>query len=337
MSHFSVMVIGDNVEQQLAPFHEFECTGTDDQYVQSIDRTDEAREEFEGRTETRLRAPDGVLHDYFDKDGNWKPEFSKPDPSAGDWDKGRRTRHIPDGFEEVEVPAAQVESFAEWVAGWYGWSAVPHGEQPDLAGDHKYGYVLLDASGNVTKCIDRTNPYKRWDWWVVGGRWSGKLLKKDGTRCDSAFLGDIDIAGMRDAKAKEWGDRWDSVNAITGGQEWRTWESVREAHPGDIDAARKAYHEQPAIAALNKNQEFRFWDGLDEFRAPRDAYVQQARDGAMTALAIVKDSTWFERGTMGWWGVVHDEKDAGEWYRQCAALLDGLPPTTLITIVDCHI
>jgi hypothetical protein len=29
MSHFSVMVIGENVEEQLAPYHEFECTGVD--------------------------------------------------------------------------------------------------------------------------------------------------------------------------------------------------------------------------------------------------------------------------------------------------------------------
>ncbi len=27
MSHFTVLVVGDNVEEQLAPFHEFECTG----------------------------------------------------------------------------------------------------------------------------------------------------------------------------------------------------------------------------------------------------------------------------------------------------------------------
>lgn len=44
MSHFSVMVIGDDVEKQLAPFHEFECTGTDDEYVQNVDVTDECRE-----------------------------------------------------------------------------------------------------------------------------------------------------------------------------------------------------------------------------------------------------------------------------------------------------
>ncbi|EIZ2107365.1 hypothetical protein MOQ95_001900 [Salmonella enterica] len=41
MSHFTVLVIGNNPEQSLAPYHEFECTCTDDQYVQEIDITSE--------------------------------------------------------------------------------------------------------------------------------------------------------------------------------------------------------------------------------------------------------------------------------------------------------
>ena len=40
---------------------------------------------------------------------------------------------------------------------------------------------------------------------------------------------------------------------------------------------------------------------------------------------------------MGWWGCVSDEKDCDKWYEEYAALLDGLPPSTLITLVDCHI
>lgn len=39
MSHFSVLVIGNNPDEQLAPFHEFESTGVDDQYVKDIDIT----------------------------------------------------------------------------------------------------------------------------------------------------------------------------------------------------------------------------------------------------------------------------------------------------------
>ena len=37
MSHFTVLVIGDDVEKQLQPYHEYECTGVKDEYVKWID------------------------------------------------------------------------------------------------------------------------------------------------------------------------------------------------------------------------------------------------------------------------------------------------------------
>lgn len=48
MSHFAVMVIGGDVEKQLQPFHEFECTGTNDEFVQDVDITDEVRSHMQG-------------------------------------------------------------------------------------------------------------------------------------------------------------------------------------------------------------------------------------------------------------------------------------------------
>ena len=66
MSHFSVLVIGGNIKKQLQPYHEFECTGTDDQYVVDVDKTDEARETYERDTTKRLKAPDGSLHNPWD-------------------------------------------------------------------------------------------------------------------------------------------------------------------------------------------------------------------------------------------------------------------------------
>jgi hypothetical protein len=55
MSHFSVLVIGENPERQLAPYHEFECTGTNDQYVEDVNITAEVKarmtEENENLTE----------------------------------------------------------------------------------------------------------------------------------------------------------------------------------------------------------------------------------------------------------------------------------------------
>ena len=67
MSHFTVLVVtnekptGEVLEKALAPFHEFECTGVDNEYVQDIDVTEKLRKEYLEQTESLLKAPDGTL------------------------------------------------------------------------------------------------------------------------------------------------------------------------------------------------------------------------------------------------------------------------------------
>lgn len=63
MSHFTVLVIGPEPERQLQKFHEFECTGTDDEFVQDLDVTEEYRGEFNRGTQSRFQDPAGKLHD----------------------------------------------------------------------------------------------------------------------------------------------------------------------------------------------------------------------------------------------------------------------------------
>ena len=66
MSHFLVLVVGEEPEEELAPFHEFECTGFNDEYVQDIDITEEVLEEYESSEITKLQATDGKLYGRYD-------------------------------------------------------------------------------------------------------------------------------------------------------------------------------------------------------------------------------------------------------------------------------
>ncbi|VWB97518.1 hypothetical protein [Burkholderia lata] len=356
MSHFSVLVIGNDVERQLQPYHEFECTGDNDEFVQEVDKLEDARAEYDSETETRLKAPDGTIHSYFDAKGNWRIEFSQPDPDAFTFEPGRRKSYVPPGYEEVEVPMSQIRTFSEYLTGWYGLKVVPFGQTPDTNGDHRFGYVLIDESGNVTKAVKRTNPNKEWDWWVVGGRWSGFLKLKDGAtgargrlglmgacaddgpgRADVAYKGDVDFNGMRDAAGKMAGDRWDKATTARGDATWHVWEHVRGVlHAGDIEAARQAYHAQiamKAVAAALDNP----WDGVDEYLTPRHEYIQAARDAAAAPYALVKDGKWLAKGVMAWFGISNDHVSEGDWNRKVNELLDNLPDDTIITVVDCHI
>lgn len=57
----------------------------------------------------------------------------------------------------------------------------------------------------------------------------------------------------------------------------------------------------------------------------------------ISAFAVVKDWKWYERGKMGWFAVVSDEKDKDAWGEEVKQLLASLPPDTLLTVYDCHI
>lgn len=362
MSHFSVLVItktSEEVAPALQPYHEFECTGEDDQYVQDVDDTEEARAEFARSTATRLKAPDGTLHSFFDDEGSWRPEFSQPDPS--DSLSRRRTYSVPEGFEKVEVPTSQVETFAEWVDDYYGRKVVPFGTEPDLTGEHKYGYVLVDAAGEVIKLINRTNPDRHWDGWVVGGRWSGFLKLKDGAEgalgrkglmgscanegpgyADQALKVAIDFAGMRDAAGERAAQRWDKAAAakvaafLAKDATWDSWDEVR-GRTDSIEAAREAYNAQPPVAAIREAFKEEFFLRPDQFLASREDYVQAARDQACAPYAVVKDGQWIAKGDMGWFGMSDDKVEQADWNRKVNEMLDGLPGDTMLTIVDCHI
>jgi len=205
MSHFTVLVISpdelthDRLKQLLQPFHEFECTGQDDEYVVDVDQTEEAKSLYESHTTPMVRLADGgLVHRYDDR------FYRDPEPheaskiglgtgcgnglawSSRDWGDGRgyraKVHHIPTDCVEVDVPTREVESFADFIEGYYRRQCVQSGATPDLTGEHKYGYYTVDDHGNVLKIIDRTNPNKKWDWWTVGGRWSGILGAPDITQ-----------------------------------------------------------------------------------------------------------------------------------------------------------
>jgi hypothetical protein len=367
MSHFTVIVIGPNHERQLAPFHEFECTGTVDEFVQSIDETEECREGYESATESMVRLADGSLvcayDDRFYRDPT-PEEMVKHGPMLGsgggggisyqskDWGDGLGYRpKVRDlaGAEEVEVKRSERESFLAYVMD-HGKKAVPFGEQPDLEGVHKYGWVEVDAAGEVVKVIDRTNPDKRWDWYSIGGRWSGFFPLKAGAggalgrpgvfdnkarpqTADQCRWGDVDLARARNeavVKALVEFDKWRGAFERHGKPQ--SWADVREAHPGDMDKAREVYNAQPAI------REMKAWTcPVSEYGFDVDAYVKRCTARALVPFAVVKDGKWYEKGSMGWWGMVADEQDQNAWNAQVAALFDGLDPDTQVTLVDCHI
>jgi hypothetical protein len=355
MSHFAVLVIGPDVEKQLQPYHQFECTGTSDQYVQDIDETEERRQEYQERTRTMVKCPDGTLVSAYD--GRFQKRVKE------DGDVFTRTEYIvPEGHERLEVKASEIQTFAEWLSDYHNIKLVPFGLLPDTNEDHKYGYAILDEAGEVTRVINRTNPNYKWDWWVEGGRWSGFLKLKQGAdgalgrkglmgscandgpgRADVALKGSIDFDGMRQEAGAKASERWEKARAALTAAgapiTWDTWEHLRDVtHKGDIESARQAYSDQPSVKAIKAGfADEGFWIEPDEFLVPHEVYTQRARDRATVLYAFVKDGQWVGKGEMGWFGMSSGDEDQDAWNRKVNEMLDALPDDTLITVVDCHI
>lgn len=196
MSHFTVLVVtadpsDEAITKALAPFHEYECTGVDDEYVYDVDVTDEAKKALAEYTYTRWVDADGIRHDPYKarfyrepvkEDGLGRGPHGLGSNGKVSWDsrdwgdgKGYRTKvHMTAeevGMTAIEVPVADVKSIAEWAEDYGGW---------ELRDDGRF--------------YKHTNPNAKWDWWKIGGRWEGHLKLKSGAAANQARKSEVDIA-----------------------------------------------------------------------------------------------------------------------------------------------
>lgn len=72
---------------------------------------------------------------------------------------------------------------------------------------NQYGYTKHELSGEIGYW---ENPNAKWDWYEVGGRWSGMLLTKNGEYWDSAKLKDIDWEKMKELKEAKYTATWEN-------------------------------------------------------------------------------------------------------------------------------
>lgn len=297
MSHFSVIVATKDFPSQevlnneLQRYHEFECDGIDDVWVQSIDMMDEVTEEYAKQSD----------HEAY-------------------------------------------PTLAEYCEGYYGFNRVDNDETPDRTDRHKYGWYAVDANGKVVQIIKRTNPNKKHDYWTLGGRYAGKFLDKNGTSIDYILKKNIDVAQMK-AKCEQERRGWcnDCIQRAK-----ITWDELNTACQQDHVAHAKWMElEEPKP----RGSEYRAWLKLNDFEALAKAKannfdlpkpdsgqsLDEWCDAApyLTGFAFVREGKWYEKGEMGWWACISNEKS--DWHEQFVKLIDDVPEDWYLTCVDCHI
>lgn len=165
------------------------------------------------------------------------------------------------------------------------------------------------------------NPLSKWDWWTKGGRWQGLLLIKtesNGTSGKPAFM----------TRPHE------SENPAPDGYKW-------------VDSAKLKDICWDKMAEIERQAHEKYWDeaqGKDDFKKQiiygirngmtKEEYLKDSGFG--TFAVVTPDGKWHEKGKMGWWACVSDEKEGwAESYFD--TFIKNADQELTITIVDCHI
>lgn len=231
MSHFTVMVVGENPEEQLAPFSE----------------NIELEPYVEYTKEQLILKGKKEIEDY--RNGCYAEYLSDPEKYKNKCTNPHHLNYVSKEFpEKLNWTDEQIY-------------------QDQLA---DYEEDQITSEGGV---LSTYNPKSKWDWYKLGGRWTGSLKLKDGR------------------------------SGITG---------------------------TPGLMTNNANKGF-----CDQARLQDIDFDNMGND--FSVFAVLKDGKWYERGEMGWWGCVFNEKEKDKWQEEFNKLLKSLPENTLISIYDCHI
>lgn len=322
MSHFSVIVIGDvnDIDAQMAPYAEQDF---EEQYGVFNDTEDENLEEYQNKDVDIVVLSDGSL-------------FSKYDHKFRHFDSQR----LSSDYVYPEDSVIRKGKFSELYPTFEDYMSDWHGMKSRDEETGRYGYWH--------------NPNAKWDWYSIGGRWTGYFKPKDGTEgdlgrpgafgnkpldgwVDSLRLCDIDFDAMKAHAVKEANEAYDKLEAVLKGRPLPSWNVIREKHGENIDLARAEYHGMKVVQELNDAQIWAMGDLVEVFGHSREEYVERCKNRVAVPYAVVKDGQWYEKGRMGWFGVSHGDMNEDDWNKQFWNMLGTLDPETTLTLVDCHI
>lgn len=157
MSHFSVLVrlpgsvreedFEDHIAKLMLPYKESGCSDDDSpelaQYLEFTDTEDEHRVDYTLKSAAMVRLADGTEWSAYDN------RFKNPNFFADP-----RYIYPADAVQFEKQHMEAYATFSQYMDEYCG-------EKPDEK-TGRYGYWQ--------------NPNKKWDWWTIGGRWTGKLL-----------------------------------------------------------------------------------------------------------------------------------------------------------------
>lgn len=252
MSHYPVLVIGENPENQLEPFYE------------------------------GLDVSEYINHPVTDKDKMDFLEYYKKKENKKNNRKGQ-------SYKDVQISLTKFPKYYQ------------------KYGDDWNGNAWrIDSEGNWQE-YSTYNPESKWDWYSIGGRWSGMLLLKKSEQLKSSMIGCRDVIDET-SDEKLLSDR-------------------------RVDQARKCQIDWEGMCQRC----------TDEANKRYDNYKQHlnylVNDSIFSTYAVLDHGEWNEPGQMGWWGMSSvNEQEKAQWNNEFfTRFIESKSDNTLLTVVDCHI
>lgn len=360
MSHASVLVVTapgkcpteDDLNEILLPWHEFECTGID-RCIVDLDETESLREQFENRD----AADKAQTFAQFIED--WAGHKPVPFGEKPDLTEAEAHKY---GYVELDANGEAVRAIRrtnprkkwDWIqiGGRFGGLLMTnHDPETDPANQEtcklcggtgrRIDMVALAAfeeNLDITKvcngCAGKGTCAKWPSHWVQRG--------------NQARWGNLDTSALLRDQQERKGKSWDKAEAVfkekAGGRAifgdtLQRYKGIIDDMLADMEAGRgtgalytRIENNPTANALRHLVGHANFEYGISEAYS-REAHMATAEP--LPLFAIVKDGEWHDRGQLGWWGSVSNEKD--DWPECLGALLSGIKPDEWVTVVDYHI
>lgn len=381
MSHFTVTVRisaerlvkhdGDYdaaLTELLAPYQENNMNDCPKQFMEFSDVEDEYLEEYNNGTDEWIDL--GPVNDVS-KTGEvvhadaeisnteriwngrrlvrgWHAMFRK----EGVFGIGSNTHDVPPDRAKIQIPYSKLHaSFEEFVASY-------HGVKERDSEKGRYGYW--------------ENPNKKWDWWVVGGRWRGfypvktgieKIVGEPGT-LDNDSSGGSDVVRLdqidMDVVATKEREAFDTFKAkrlrYLAGEKFDVFYGPRSKlldmglvrverdpkaalRPDEVQVGKTWGEENPRIAEETGEGSRANWRDVAKVLTDEQLEKYRCVFNPLRTYAALDERGWYQPGNMGWWASTDHTPDSymayAEMFRD--AWFPKTEPGDLLVVVDCHI
>jgi hypothetical protein len=208
------------------------------------------------------------------------------------------------------------------------------------------------------------NPNKKWDWWQLGGRWTGWFPLKPGAqrvigkpglmttpppsdKGDAVLKSEIDFDAVGSKMFKNAEAFWDEWQRFISGEKFGAFDGPREMamriglievrqgppNPGEEDRA------LPWKNSCAPDDPRSGWHDIYKRITKTEFFTNYLECfNPIAPYAVLDEESWKEPGKMGWFGFSSDTPEAYiQSKRAFADWLGSAPDDSTIALVDCHI